>query len=242
MKYHFLIMALNEEKKLNKTFKELIYSIKLTKIRDYIIHIVDDGSKDKTFHVAKKIISKNKKVIIHQNRKNLGLAKNVKKFLQRAPSTGKLILISGDNDMSKDIVIKLINASKKSDLVISFFTNREMKGIFRAFLSTLFNLICCTLFKVYAFYLQGPFVWPLNELKKIVIYSKGIAYVSEVNIKMLRSGLTFTEISGLMNTGSKNSTSIKFSNFVDIFQTLLHLISEIYIKNNFKKMSKRLSN
>lgn len=240
MKYHFLIMALNEEKKLLKTYKELIYVIKKTNTKNYKIYIVDDGSTDNTFKIGLKIKKENKKVVFRRNQKNLGLAKNVKNFLSKLPNTGKLILISGDNDLSKSIIIKLINASKKTDLVISYFTNREMKGIFRAFLSTMFNLIFCTLFNVYAFYLQGPFVWPLKNLKRIKIFSNGIAYVSEINIKLLRSGLKFTEISGQMNTGSKNSTSIKFMNFIDIFFTIIHLLIEIYINKNFKKISTRV--
>ncbi len=240
MKYHFLIMALNEEKKLLKTYKELMYVIKKTNTKNYKIYIVDDGSTDNTFKIGLKIKKENKKVVLRRNQKNLGLAKNVKNFLSKLPNTGKLILISGDNDLSKSIIIKLINASKKTDLVISYFTNREMKGIFRAFLSTMFNLIFCTLFNVYAFYLQGPFVWPLKNLKRIKIFSNGIAYVSEINIKLLRSGLKFTEISGQMNTGSKNSTSIKFMNFIDIFFTIIHLLIEIYINKNFKKISTRV--
>ena len=191
---------------------------------------------------VKKLKKKNQKLILHRNQKNLGVAKNVKNFLSKSTINGKFVLISGDNDLSKNIIIKLINASKKSDLVISFFTNREMKGIFRAFLSTMFNLICCTIFQVYAFYLQGPFVWPLKQLKNLKIFSNGIAYVTEVNIKLLRSGLKFTEISGEMNVGSKNSTSIRFKNFIDIFFTIINLFIEIHVNKKFKNISKRTKN
>ena len=55
MKYHFLILAFNEEELLEKTFKELYKSILEENISDYIISIVDDGSSDKTFVVANKI-------------------------------------------------------------------------------------------------------------------------------------------------------------------------------------------
>ena len=51
MKYHFLIMALNEEKKLMKTYKELIYVIRKTNTKNYKIYIVDDGSTDNTFKI-----------------------------------------------------------------------------------------------------------------------------------------------------------------------------------------------
>ena len=92
---------------------------------------------------------------------------------------------------------------KKADLVLGSYINREKKGRFRAFLSTTFNLIMCTIFDVYAFYLQGPAVWPIKHVKKIDISATGIAYASEVHIKLLYSGIKFVEI-----TASKASLFI----------------------------------
>ena len=98
-------------------------------------------------------------------KKNIGVAKSIKNFIVNHKK-GKLIVVSGDNELDEMLLSNLIHASKKSDFVLSFFMNREKKGWLRANMSTLFNLIFFTIFDVYTFYLQGPFVWPLDKIKK----------------------------------------------------------------------------
>lgn len=240
MKYHFLILAFNEEDLLEKTFKELHESILEENISDYIISIVDDGSSDNTFIIANNIKTKfNKNLNIIQNKKNIGVANSVKNYIN-SNDEGKLFLISGDNDLGQEMVRDLIKASKKADFVLSSYLNREKKGRFRAFLSTTFNLMMCTIFDVYVFYLQGPAVWPIKYVKQIDISSSGIAYASEVHIKLLYSGLKFIEITGYCNTGSIKSTAVKLSSFFDIFRTLLSLIYEIKIKKKYNHKSIRV--
>jgi glycosyltransferase involved in cell wall biosynthesis len=237
---HFLILALNEELLLKKTFMELKEVIRDTKLDNYTIYIVDDGSDDKTLEVANQLkaeIDTEIKIII--NKKNIGTANSIKNFIKEQES-GNLFIISGDNDLDKNLVKNLIYGSKNSDFVLSYYINREEKGWLRANISTLFNLILCTIFNVYAFYLQGPVVWPIKIIKNFNISSSGIAYASEVNIKLLNSGLTFVEVPGHMNTGSVNSTSIKLKNFLDIIKTIISLFIEFFVKKKFTKKSKRL--
>ena len=92
MKYHFLILAFNEEELLEKTFKELYKSILEENISDYIISIVDDGSSDKTFVVANNIKTNlHKNLNIIQNKKNIGVANSVKNYIN-SNDEGKLFL------------------------------------------------------------------------------------------------------------------------------------------------------
>jgi glycosyltransferase involved in cell wall biosynthesis len=240
MKYHFLILALNEETYLKKTFIELQDVILETAIKDYQISVIDDGSTDSTLEVAKKIkleLDSNFKIIT--NGKNLGPAISIKNYIDEVQE-GKLVIISGDNDLEKDFIKKIINASKKADLVLSCYLNREKKGRLRAFLSTTFNVMMCTIFDVYVFYLQGPAVWPIDIVRKMDIKSKGIAYASEVHIKLLYSGLSFIEVAGYCNVGSEKSTSVKLSSFIDIYKCIFRLIYEIKIKKKFKTKSIRI--
>tara|TARA_B100001250_G_C19785842_1_gene784083 strand:- start:2 stop:766 length:765 start_codon:yes stop_codon:yes gene_type:complete len=241
MKSHFLILALNEELNLKKTFIELKEVISEMNVEDYKISIVDDGSTDNTLNIANTIkleLDSNLEIII--NKKNIGPANSVKKYINMTTENGKLFIISGDNDMRKDLIKQLIDASKKSDFVISCYLNREKKGWFKAHLSTTFNLIMCSLFNVYVFYLQGPSVWPIEIVRKMNISAKDIAYASEVNIKLLHSGLKFIEVAGYCNIGSERSTSLKFSSFVDIFRTILNLLYEIKFKKIYANKSERI--
>tara|TARA_Y100001958_G_C21209783_1_gene535627 strand:+ start:1108 stop:1842 length:735 start_codon:yes stop_codon:yes gene_type:complete len=241
IKYYFLILAFNEEKNLLRTFKKLKTTIKLRKLSNYKIIINNDGSNDRTEKIAIKIKNKfDNNIEIISYKKNIGVAKSIKKFISKH-NKGKLIVVSGDNELDEILLKNLINASKKSDFVLSYFINREKKGRFRANMSTLFNLIFCTIFDVYAFYLQGPFVWPLDKIKKMSIFSNGIAYCSEVNIKLLHSGLKYAEVAGNMATRSnKYSTSYKIFNFLDIIITTIFLIFEIKILKKYKIKSKRI--
>jgi len=241
MKYYFLILAFNEEKYLAKTFIELKEVISQTQIDDFQIIINNDGSSDRTGIIAKKIKEENdNNVEIITYKKNVGISKSIKNFIKKHDK-GKLVIISGDNDLEKEFIKKMIIASYKTDFVISYFINREKKGWFRAHLSTLFNLIMCAIFNVYAFYLQGPCIWPIDKIKKLHIHSNGIAYASEVNIKLLRSGLNYIEVEGIMNVGSEGSTSIKLHNFIDIAKTVLFLLVEIKIFKRFNQHSTRVN-
>lgn len=240
MKHHFLILAFNEEEFLEKTYKELYQVIIDENLNDFKISIVDDGSKDLTFKVANQIkIKINKNLNIIKNNENIGVANSIKNYLN-SNDDGKLFIISGDNDLTKDMIRDLIKASKKADFVLSCYLNREKKGRFRAFLSTVYNLILCTVFDVYLFYLQGPSVWPIKTVKKFKISASSIAYASEVHIKLLYSGLKFIEVAGHCNTGSFKSTSLKLSSFVDIFKTFIQLFYEIKIKKRYYEKSIRI--
>ena len=241
MKYFFLILCLNEEKLLEKTFDELLEVIKKTNLNNYEVYICNDGSVDNTIKIALKIKKNYSFVSVINNKKNIGTSLCVKSFLEEIDEDGKLVVVSGDNDINIDLLYKLIKSSKLGDFVISYYLNREKKGYLRSLLSSIFNIIYCSLFQVYAFYLQGPFVWPIKEVKNLNIYSKGIAYVGEVNVKLLRSGLSYLEVGGSMNTGSYASTSIKLKNFLDIFFTLIYIIFEIYFKKKYKKHSIRVN-
>lgn len=239
MKIFFLILAYNEEEFLQKTILKLQKIINELNIENYETYVLNDGSTDKTHDAFLKCKSEiNNKLKIITNIKNLGVAKSIQNFI-KSKDSGKLIVLSGDNDQHENLVKKLIIASLKCDFVLTYYINREIKGYLRASISYFFNFFLCTLFGVYAFYLQGPFVWPIETVKKFNSKNIGVTYISEVNIKLLRSGLKFIEISGISLTGSYKSTAVSFKNILRSIQTVLHLIYEIHVKKKFKSLSIR---
>ena len=137
MKTFFLVLAYNEEEFLKSAIINLKKVIDDTLLDNYQIIIVDDGSKDKTADIAlncKTEIDQN--IIIRSNNNNIGGAKSIQNFL-KTHKEGKLIVITGDNDMHTNLIKKLIIESINNDFVISFYINREVKGYLRSVIKRL---------------------------------------------------------------------------------------------------------
>ena len=66
-----IIPCYNEEKHVNKTFIEIFKALKNCKIKNYEIIFIDDGSKDTSLSIVKKIKNKNKKIIIVKNKNSI---------------------------------------------------------------------------------------------------------------------------------------------------------------------------
>mgnify|MGYP006075623093 FL=1 len=239
MKTYFLVLAYNEEELLKTAVLNLQKVISQTSLNDYQIIIVNDGSTDNTSRVALNCQNEiDTNIIITTNKKNIGGTKSIQNFLKDYDH-GKLIVITGDNDMHVGLIEKLIVNSKINDFVISYYINREVKGYLRAMISYFYNFALCSIFQVYAFYLQGPFVWPIEIVKKFNLNNNGVTFISEVNIKLLKSNLKFKEIAGISNVGSYKSTAISTKNIFKSLYTIIHLINEIYILKKFNKNSIR---
>ena len=82
-------------------------------------------------------------------------------------------------------------------------------------------------------------MWPIEIVKKFNLNNNGVTFISEVNIKLLKSNLKFKEIAGISNVGSYKSTAISTKNIFKSLYTIIHLINEIYILKKFNKNSIR---
>lgn len=121
MKLSIIIPAYNEEKRIASSLKRIYEYLKKKKI-DYEIIIVNDGSRDKTTEVVRKIKDKRTRIISHKINKGKGHA--VKTGMLAAK--GDLLLLS-DSDLSTPIeeLDKLMEYIKNYDIVIG---SRAMKG------------------------------------------------------------------------------------------------------------------
>mgnify|MGYP006131921799 FL=1 len=85
MKYKILIFIITYKASFRvlDVFKKLPFEY--LKQHKYTIYASDDASKDDTFFILKKIKEKNKiKIIINENKKNLGYGGNIKKLIRYA--------------------------------------------------------------------------------------------------------------------------------------------------------------
>lgn len=105
-----------------------ILSVLNLKYENLEIIISDDGSKDKTVEVVKKILATTAtihRVIFNQNETNLGLAGNFNKTFYELASGDFLITLGGDDYLTTDYIENALNYFKKDEslMMIDFTSN-----------------------------------------------------------------------------------------------------------------------
>ena len=131
-----VVPCFNEQKNIFKVISNIKKSLKLSKIDDYEIIIINDGSTDKTSCIIKSLTDK--KIRIIDNKKNIGLGNAVMKGYVVAKKK-YCMYVPGDNTHpTKGLVMifKKINFSK-NELLIPYVENNQTRHILRLFLSIL---------------------------------------------------------------------------------------------------------
>ena len=226
------VPALNEEKNIQNTIDNLNSIATETNTIIEII-VADDGSTDNT----NKILLDNKKKLSHlkiiKNNKNLGIGASFKKALIIAKYE-KIMIAPGDNDANYDLLISIFRSVEKSDMITSYYLNKEMRGRLRNLVSTLFHTLYILTFDIFLMYMNGPTIYPTKILRSFKIHSNRFSIVSELTTKCLRSKITYMEISGKMNTGADNSSALNIKNLFEVVWVYVKIFIAIYFKSKKK--------
>ena len=229
----YFIPIYNEEENLENFFSKLLPFINNTKITDRFI-FVDDGSSDKSKDLIDKFINNlkkenQKKFSLITNNVNRGVGYSFKRALNKS-ETKYIFFLPSDNDIEFRDLIKM-NKNNKFDLRMMYPINFEKYSKYRYLLSMLFRLIYCFTFDVRVNYIQSPCLYKVKLLKKIKIRSDRFSIWPEINIKLLRSNITYCEIPILYQNKSVIDRTVSIKNFIEILINYLILIYEILIKN-----------
>lgn len=125
MSLSILIPCRNEENSIEETVKVL--QSKIAKfIKDYEIIIINDNSSDNTFKIINKIKSKNKKIII-KNNKNIGLGSTINLGINSATKDFICIFMADLSDSPSDLIryYKHISKSKLDAIFGSRFIKKN---------------------------------------------------------------------------------------------------------------------
>ena len=76
------------------------------------------------------------------------------------------------------------------------------------------------------------------ELRKLRLFSTRFSIVAEINVKLLRQGVTFLEVASYRQVGMKGSTSFSLRNLAETATVFWRLLYEVYFGNP-KAYSKR---
>ncbi len=226
-----VIPAYNEEEMLRATVSNVVRSAQDTGPLEIEIIIVNDGSRDRTGDVIQELEKEYSCVRSIQHAENSGLGICIKDALAQA-RYGKFMIVPGDNDMAPELIKKLFENCDKADLILAYFINKEDRGRFRNVISALYGLLYMCVFNVYVQYINSPCIYPTERIRSFKLNSKRFSVIAELTIKCLRSGCSYHEIPGYMQTGVEGSCALKLKSFFEVVATFLKLIREIKLSHN----------
>ncbi len=223
------IPALNEQDNLLATVSSLMWAAQKVPDLKLEIIIVNDGSTDRTPDIANALAAQYDGIRVIHHATNMGLGASLKDAALIARGE-KFVIIPGDNDMSPNLILSLFLNAKRADMVLCFYLNKEFRGRARNSISTLFGLIYMTVFDVVVQYINSPCLYPTARLRELKLISTRFSIAAEITIKLLKTGLTFCEIPGYMQTGLKGSRSLSIRTLAEVLATFCKLFYEIKIE------------
>lgn len=223
-----VVPALNEEKNILATIQNIISAFQELKIEGEII-VVDDGSKDNTSMVVEKETERFPsilRIIRHNTPQGIGASfwDGVKISQGEA-----VVMIPGDNENDAKEILKYYNLLKEVDMVVPFIINKNIRPLFRRFLSFLFLTLVNFSFFTNFQYTNGTVLYRRSVLEQIRPKSRGYFFQTEILIKLAKRGYLFAHVPCKLGKRKEGeSKAIKISSLFQILKDYFKVLLEHY--------------
>ena len=149
-----------------------------------------------------------------------------------------LIWVPGDNECGFKNMLPLIEQLGKSDIIIPYVLNPEIRPIYRRILSKLFVLLLNNLSGLNLKYYNGTVVHRRILLQGCPVRSIGFEYQANILIYLISSGRTFLQVPVLLNNNKSRPTkAFRIKNIYLIFKALVNILL-FRISKNYKFLTR----
>jgi glycosyltransferase involved in cell wall biosynthesis len=238
----FLVPAFNEVEHIGPTVETLRRVTKNLELDGHEIVLIDDGSVDGTSECLRELEERDDRITAVFHPRNLGLGAAIRSGLDVA-TCPCFMVVPGDNDVQEDLLEALIKCSEVADVVMSVPLNRELRSLLRNNISNLYQTIYQNAFRVFVNYINGPGIWPTEQARAMDLKSRRFSIISELNVKLLRSGCSYAEVPGYFQAGPKHRSTVNLKNLYEVGRTFLRLWVEVHVTRSaeFSSMPTRRS-
>ncbi|MBI2915555.1 MAG: glycosyltransferase family 2 protein [Elusimicrobia bacterium] len=223
-----IVPALNEESNLESAVRDILPSLKRY-FQEFEVLIFDDGSSDQTGKIADQIASNIPQVKAIHNPKTMGFGYNYRKGVEMA---GKdyILMIPGDNEITTESYEVMFQKVGEKDMIIPHTLNTEIRPWLRRFLSKIYTMTNNFLFRTSLLYFNGPVLHKRSLIQAIGIQTDSFAYQTELLVKMIRKGYTYTETGMWLKERKGKSKAFRLKNVVRTIQSIVQLFFKVYFK------------
>lgn len=217
-----IVPCYNEEGNVQGTINSLMTGLAGI-IDDFEIILIDDCSADQTREIIKTIAQQNKYVRPVYNEVNKGFGGSVKMSYELV-SKKYVVTFGGDNCVGADSIRNICSHIGDADLVISYLTNSEVRGMGRTYLSRLYTWIMNRITGHNLHYYNGNIILKTSSLANLEYFTHGFALQSTLVAQLLWRNCSYIELPISLLTREYGSTSaFKFKNIVSVIKALITL-------------------
>jgi len=231
-----IIPALNEEGNIQGSIDTAVYAA-AKNFEDYEIIVVNDGSTDGTLAIVEKNIRNNNKirVISHPETRGFGASYNTGRNNAQMQYS---VMVHGDNVFPRESLDEVFSAVGKADVVCGYIKNPESRNRIRQLISKAFTKFMNVFFRLSLKYYNGIQIHKTEWLRNIKLNSAGFGFQSELLIKAIKEGKTYTEVPYIHveRPGGGATKIFKLKNIWSVFKTIIHLA---FWKPNKRKKPKQ---
>lgn len=224
-----IIPAYNEEGNLKATVESVVGIIS-KRFSDYEILIFDDFSTDNTGLIADNLSSKNPKIKVIHNEKNMGFGYNYTKGVEIAEKQ-YIMMIPGDNEITDESIAKICDAAGRADIIVPFTVNTWIRPLSRRIISKAFTILMNLITGLNLRYYNGPCLHKSSIIKSVPMTTWGYAYMASILARLIRSGHSYVEVGMyLKQRGYGGSKAFRVKNILRVAKTLVELFMEMRLK------------
>ena len=235
-KISIVLPCYNEENNILNTFYTISKSLKLSKISNYELIFIDDGSNDNSKFIINKIIKEykkrvnfKKKFLIH----NLGLGAAFKEGVKISSGDYLMFVPTDNSHPTKGLVeiFKSIKWEKKDSILLSYVKNKKKRSLTRQFISKIYTFILNFIFVTKIKYFNGLNIYPIKILKRHINQTTGFSFQTEIIISAIKDKYKYYYVGTTISERSAGSTrAFKISNIISVVLSVMKLIYKIYVK------------
>ena len=226
----FIVPAFNEEQNIRAAVATICAAAEESALKDYELILIDDGSADGTYSAMTEMASANPAITPLRNDSNAGIGVSIRRGIAAARNP-RFMVIPGDNDVGKSFIMLMLSFRDHADLILTVPLNKEQRTLGRNIISMLYQMIQMTTFNVYVGYINGPGIWPTEKARTVGLDSKRFSIISELNVKLLRSGCSYAELPGYFQSGPKVRGTVTFTNLREVVRLYFSLVYKVYISH-----------
>lgn len=220
----FIVPCFNEKDNIIETIKQIEYSVIDIDNLKYELIIIDDASKDNTLKVVQLYQNKNDNIKIISNKSNLGLGGSIKRGF-RAAKNDYLMYLPGDNCHTKDEIRKLLNAKNKSDVILSYYINKNDRPFMRKFFTSIYTPFLNLIYGMKLPYYNGIAIYKNDIIHNIDFQTSGFTWQIELLVKIFKNkNRTIQIIPTYLNERNKGeSKAFKLKNCIKVVYSIFSI-------------------